>query len=944
MSLPWSRRTGRRGRPRVARGHTIVNLRAEALEPRRPLAVGVGATAANAILLADDGHVWTSSTLLGDQSTRPRLLPQMAVTPPGAAIDSPPCSGDFNGDGLDDLAWRAADGRVWVSVFDRALGYVAPRVWGRTPPAVDWTTAVSGDFNADGRTDLAVRHPVTGNWRMIESTGSSFKPSVIAGQWATSGRWTNVISGDFDGDGATDIAGRDEISGTWLVSRGTSAGFETRAWGTMASALSWRPVQAGDFNGDGRTDIARFNPDTGQWRVFTSDGTSFSRGEIRARWTVGTPWSDLRVGDFDADGKADLAGRDPVSQRWMVSRGSAGSFSTSVFGGLATQSTWQGFVAADFNGDGRTDIAARNAATGNWRMLPSTGSAFGGGFVIGSTPNRTGATPPRAVRLAYERLLPGFGTTAPKMLADLSPSVPQLWMTPPPAEGYSSSPLDFVTAGTQAFFVADTQKPYTVTDIFTGASSNVYGASIGRELCVTDGTVAGTRLVRDINPNGSANIFALTAVGDRVFFAAADSRDVDSQGSPLPVYQLWTSDGTEAGTFPIMDRRFRRDDVAFGLNPTAVGSTFFFTLPHAGASVISDELWKSDGTLAGTVLLKVFWPESYGSVRNLVDVDGTLMFTASDPAVESGTVPTIWRSNGTATGTVRVARFPTEVRNGASVWGDLTPAGGRLFAVVDALPWGTALWVLDPGAAEARLVRAINPGEWSSITSLTALGAGVLFAADDGTNGRELWRSDGTEAGTQLVLDIQSRVYYKNTWRPPSSADRVRSRSSVILPPNPWASSGSEPSDFFVFNGRLVFTAFDDVHGRQVWSSDGTAAGTWRISDIAPMPAWRPDTPTYASVGPTLYVSCASLPVSDWPPLYGSIVPPVGLWRTDGSADSAVQLVGTTVIRGTSYGYQSTMARVGTSLMFSGATPTGGNNEVWIVAPAAPSTAIEQTG
>jgi ELWxxDGT repeat protein len=126
--------------------------------------------------------------------------------------------------------------------------------------------------------------------------------------------------------------------------------------------------------------------------------------------------------------------------------------------------------------------------------------------------------------------------------------------------------------------------------------------------------------------------------------------------------------------------------------------------------------------------VKDVWPESWRSaVGNLVDADGTLMFTAFDPTVGDGRVPTIWQSDGTAAGTVRVARFPA----GTELVSKLVPAGGMLFAVAYRLGLGTELWALDAGAAEARLVRDINPGSQdSSINSPTPLGGGVVFSAD----------------------------------------------------------------------------------------------------------------------------------------------------------------------------------------------------------------------
>ncbi|MFM7206957.1 MAG: FG-GAP-like repeat-containing protein [Planctomycetaceae bacterium] len=883
-----------------------------------------------ALLLLHREALATASVLREEGAVPPRLLAPLTVAPPGAALGTQPCIGDYSGDGLDDLAWRSADGRVWVSVAGASPGWSAPQRWGRLPPGTAWDSVRSGDFNADGRTDLVIRNPTTGNWRLLASTSSSFAPSVIAGAWPTSVPWTDVVQGDFDGDGGGDLAGRDPTSGIWVVSRGTPSGFDTRPWVTAAATATWQHVRAADFDGDGRTDIVGRNPFTGNWRMLAGDGSGFRRSEVRTTWPAVTMWTDVMVGDFDGDGCADLAGRDPASQLWTVSRGAVGTFTTAVFGGLAAQSPWQSFVATDFDGDGRTDIAARNAATGNWRMLPSTGTAFGRSVVIGTTPGAKTPLGVRPLRLAAERTATGFEAATPGRLADLSPALPLTFLDPPPAGGYSSAPRDFTRAGARLFFVAEPQRLSTSTPL-NGGTPTVIGSSLGRELCVTDGTPAGTRLVRDINPFGSANISSLTAVGDRVFFVAADG---------TAGYQIWTSDGTEAGTFPIMDRRFEEASRPSSL--TAVGSTLFFVA--ADPLDASEELWTSDGTRAGTTFVKDVWPESWRSaVGNLVNADGTLMFTAYDPTVADGLVSTIWQSDGTAAGTVRMARFPA----GTDMVSKLVPAGGRLFAVTYGSEVGTELWALDAGATEARLVRDIRPGvQGSSITSLTSLGGGVVFSADDGITGPELWWSDGTEAGTRLVLDIQPRAYDQQTWTPPVATSRATTRTIVLPPSQPWVTAGSQPGDFTVFNGRVVFTAFDETHGRQVWSSDGTAAGTWRLSEAAPMPAWWRQTTHAAVVGRQLCFSLVSLPTSQWPawpPVAPAASPVLGLWRTDGSANAATLVEAAAVmasdirwtgLTGQQYVSVATgvLASLGSSLIFSG-SDAGLNNEPWILKP-----------
>ena len=177
----------------------------------------------------------------------------------------------------------------------------------------------------------------------------------------------------------------------------------------------------------------------------------------------------------------------------------------------------------------------------------------------------------------------------------------------------------------------------------------------------------------------------------------------------------------------------------------------------------------------------------------------------------------LWSSDGTIAGT-----NPLKVFSGAFYYGPycFRELGNKLYFMADDSLTGQELWVTDGTSAGTNIVKDINPGVTQSSMSpvntrsmypniIQVLNGKLYFIADDAVNGRELWVSDGTNAGTQMVKDIN-----------PGSA------GSVPLP--------SGPSEDFVVAGNKIYFPADDGSGSgtELWASDGTAAGTQLVKDI----------------------------------------------------------------------------------------------------------------
>ncbi|QKW19889.1 VCBS repeat-containing protein [Kitasatospora sp. NA04385] len=226
---------------------------------------------------------------------------------------------------------------------------------------------VVADFNGDGKQDVA-GIDANSNMRLYPGDGAGHVGGG-SDMLGSTGLWANfkaIAAGDFNGDGKQDIAGIDANDNLRLYI-GDGAGHLSGGdamLGTNGAWANFRAIAAGDFNGDGKQDIAGIDAND-NLNLYTGDGAGHLGGGGAMLGSTGL-WANFKAiaaGDFNGDGKQDIAGIDANNNLNLYTGDGQGH----VSGGgamLGTNGAWVNFrsvMGGDLNGDGKQDIAGIDA-------------------------------------------------------------------------------------------------------------------------------------------------------------------------------------------------------------------------------------------------------------------------------------------------------------------------------------------------------------------------------------------------------------------------------------------------------------------------------------------------------------------------------------------------------------------------------------------------------
>lgn len=320
----------------------------------------------------------------------------VGATPVGIA------TGDFNGDGIPDLAVAdLSDGKVYVQYGDGSGNFPnaapgSPYHVGGAPTAI--TVA---DFNGDGYLDFAVSSQTGPVFVWLGSMSGSF--SAAPNSPFTAGNSPSAIAtGDFNGDGIPDLVVTNSASNNLTLLQGDGTGNFTAFSSSPFSGagISYpNAVVVGDFNGDGIADLAIANINGADVSVLLGNGSGGFTAAPGNPFSVGNSPYGLAIADFNLDGKPDLVVVTHYAQAAYVLLGNgSGGFSPSSGNPFPIGAGAQTVATGDFNGDGKPDFIVANNSDSTISVL--LGDGTGTSFMAASGSPYSLASGPYAVIVA----------------------------------------------------------------------------------------------------------------------------------------------------------------------------------------------------------------------------------------------------------------------------------------------------------------------------------------------------------------------------------------------------------------------------------------------------------------------------------------------------------------------------------------------------------------
>jgi hypothetical protein len=234
----------------------------------------------------------------------------------------------------------------------------------------------SRDLPALDLVSTGVSIPTTGATNPVPTEPAAAFANLPAGAWSPGYTWADVQVADINGDGLDDVVGRIKQTGQWwaAVSNG-AGGFTNIPLTTWSPLVTWVDVKVGDFNGDGKADIVGRVLQTGEWWAVMSAGNTFVN-QLLTTWSPAMTWVDVSFGDLTGDGLSDIVGRAQQTGQWFATVYAGGIWKTTLWDSWSPGLTWVDVKIGDLTGNGRADLVGRCLQTGQWYAAISTGASF----------------------------------------------------------------------------------------------------------------------------------------------------------------------------------------------------------------------------------------------------------------------------------------------------------------------------------------------------------------------------------------------------------------------------------------------------------------------------------------------------------------------------------------------------------------------------------------